>query len=674
MTECVARFGLEYETLLEAKTDPMQQAFRLITNEIPIIQHAKGAQYLTNSLHYLLDRKDGCEYQGAEGEVLDVNVLAQILNDKANISDNKLFFKVTDGYKMDACFAPNSGLEKSEAKHKVKLGDTIDNKYTWLVTQDSSVKYMKSYIDDDGDEVDVNPIMYSYYTNDHDDSLLPNSVQEEIKDIKVVNGIEIVSPPLTVPDDLSYVESFLKLFDRTGLVPFNNQKTSNHVHMTFSPSGTELPIWVNDADQLLKICMGWWYFEPIFFLLCGYWRRDNQYAEGMARIMEEKYNNDRRNKLFKSLSIHTFKQRAEELEIKFAENLNFSEFQKRQSRKEDSATIDIVRFNNNQDALKQLVTIIMMFQGHPGDHSCRYAGLNLLNTITKVGTIEVRIKHGSTDPDDIKNWITLLHLFFQALLKQPDTINTLFTDKDKEEVYKIVSTPFSGTPLEKTKQTRQNSKISITKLFNTLFNSLINDDSLKQYYGDIFCKNLGILGADPCTLGTEQFVLNIQDGGAKKTKQYKLFCYGSNNTQQLSERVGAKQGKLTAEPGWIKGYTRIFAGYSAYWKGGVATIHPSPKHKVHGSVVELTASQLKKLDKYELGYSRKKIQVVLGSDSSVEECFVYIRDDSEYRKPPSNEYLAAIKKMLTEVGWKSPRPQALYCVKQSKLTRLDVKK
>jgi hypothetical protein len=81
--------------------------------------------------------------------------------------------------------------------------------------------------------------------------------------------------------------------------------------------------------------------------------------------------------------------------------------------------------DDNSNVYK-LMQIIYLFQGHPGEHDSRYASLNLLNTITKVTTIESRLYEGSTDATEVMSWINLIVLFFsscaQVLSQSPDII------------------------------------------------------------------------------------------------------------------------------------------------------------------------------------------------------------------------------------------------------------
>jgi len=101
-------------------------------------------------------------------------------------------------------------------------------------------------------------------------------------------------------------------------------------------------------------------------------------------------------------------------------------------------------------------------------------------------------------------------------------------------------------------------------------------------------------------------------------------------------------------PGCIDNYTLIFAGYSSRWKGGVASIHPSPGDKVYGTIRQLTDAQLLRLDEYEAGYERVLLYAIDPLSYSKIQTYVYIKQDSTFLHYPSNSYLHAISSQLHE--------------------------
>ena len=133
------------------------------------------------------------------------------------------------------------------------------------------------------------------------------------------------------------------------------------------------------------------------------------------------------------------------------------------------------------------------------------------------------------------------------------------------------------------------------------------------------------------------------------TGKFRIFSYGSNSWQQLTQRVGACEGPTAAT---LQDYTRIFAGYSKGWGGAVASIHPCPGQQVLGSIFELEQEQLVALDGFEGGYRREVLQFKLVQPGSTADdevhAYVYIKRNTAFAQLPSISYLAAIKRMLED--------------------------
>ena len=129
----------------------------------------------------------------------------------------------------------------------------------------------------------------------------------------------------------------------------------------------------------------------------------------------------------------------------------------------------------------------------------------------------------------------------------------------------------------------------------------------------------------------------------------KIFSYGSNNMNQLKIRI-ERQTDINFNSAYLDNYTRIFAGFSQRWKGGVASIYPSPNKRVYGSVFYLTMDEIEKLDKFEGGYSRMILKVKEKFKEVFQEtqAFLYIKNNPYYSHMPSEDYLNAISRMLYE--------------------------
>jgi hypothetical protein len=129
-----------------------------------------------------------------------------------------------------------------------------------------------------------------------------------------------------------------------------------------------------------------------------------------------------------------------------------------------------------------------------------------------------------------------------------------------------------------------------------------------------------------------------------------LFCYGSNNSQQVSERMESNK-PLIFINAYIENYIRIFAGTSERWKGGIVGLYPQPDSKTHGILVTSCESQLIKMDKFEKGYERKTMTVnaqISETMTELIEADVYWKTNVNFAYMPSSMYLYSIHKMLQE--------------------------
>lgn len=147
-------------------------------------------------------------------------------------------------------------------------------------------------------------------------------------------------------------------------------------------------------------------------------------------------------------------------------------------------------------------------------------------------------------------------------------------------------------------------------------------------------------------------------------KRYLLFGYGSLNVPMIESLTGTRL-PHPPRPAYIKNHVRIFAGYSGYWNGAVASLHPFEGRTAYGSVVALTKEEITSLDEYEGvglgpgegGYSRVKRAVYIMSKSENGTprtkkvmAYVYIRNENEYEAPPSKRYIHSIEVNLHTVG------------------------
>ena len=95
---------------------------------------------------------------------------------------------------------------------------------------------------------------------------------------------------------------------------------------------------------------------------------------------------------------------------------------------------DLISYNQNID-ISKLTDIIYIFQGGLKQNE-RYKALNLLPLLS-IGTVEVRIKHGSYDPDENIHFM-LLYALMMCTAVNKECVCSFYKDKiDKECMYNI---------------------------------------------------------------------------------------------------------------------------------------------------------------------------------------------------------------------------------------------
>lgn len=126
-----------------------------------------------------------------------------------------------------------------------------------------------------------------------------------------------------------------------------------------------------------------------------------------------------------------------------------------------------------------------------------------------------------------------------------------------------------------------------------------------------------------------------------------LFCYGSNDPQQLGERLNRRS--IEGVGAWAEGYGRVFRGYSQRWGGGVASIEKDPRRNVYGWVAKVTPSELTTLDRFEGvasgNYKRVNIKVET-LDGDTLSAIAYVSTSRQFNEP-SKAYLNAVLKTIS---------------------------
>ncbi len=123
------------------------------------------------------------------------------------------------------------------------------------------------------------------------------------------------------------------------------------------------------------------------------------------------------------------------------------------------------------------------------------------------------------------------------------------------------------------------------------------------------------------------------------------FAYASNlNKRQMLSRCSDSMPKFVAT---LPNYRLVFVGFSRKWHGGVASIKREPGGRVRGAIYEVSQECLKRLDRYEAGYTRLEV-IVFDEDDQPIKAVTYSKSGQLEDSPPSPEYLAVIQQGLRD--------------------------
>ena len=615
------KFGFEFETLVE-------------TNE----RDFNSALAALNKTTHNLDEKYGDideekEYKDTANQL--------IIAAHMNLMNKAFYFKVASDYHGLEVDVPSLealvgklGLSTT-ARARANLEKTTNQ--FWVVTRDSSV---------DHNRYKHRPNLYQTLKDMNEDRYREDRT-------KIIHHIEIVSPILTMKDVTeNIIGTFINKVAPANdtFMYWNNRTTSNHIHLSCGDL-------FKQPANLVKICMAWWWCEPLFMLLCGYWRRDNIYAVGIRRKKASS------TKVFRNLN-----------------DTNYKTFFKVNA----AAAVD-----NPDEAMR--VAIVTYFQGDFSDnealHLTRRAALNLCNLFNNKGTVEVRLKHGSSDAEEITMYIKLLSRMFTNAVAKPCINNIEGSGDDfRNDFWNLQGV------LRKVVKRKEPLNDEDYRLVNTAMNFLTNyfikndehdaeGDAIAKYWKKhinmVHNYDQSLLKPKSAAPQQQQQQQPQAQEQAQPHSQSRLsdelpleeptvmsggavgkwmFAYGSNGLDQLRERVKHK-GDFEHIPAYIQDYTRIFAGFSQKWNGGVASIFPRRCKRVYGTLVKLTDVEMARLDKFEGGYSRVVMSVNKQTKPSepqmIYKSFVYVKNNNVYSDPPSKSYMAAIEKMLATTGGKT---------------------
>jgi hypothetical protein len=527
---------------------------------------------------------------------------------------------------------------------------TSEDQHEWIVTHDESVesnpKPPREFI----------PLYHKLEDLvNNKGALLPAKTEQNI-----VEHIEIVSPVITreqVTND--YIAKALHIFrgKNNELTYFNNEKTSNHIHLS---CGTEF----DNPRALYNVYIIWMIIEPLILLSLPYWRRDNTFCRSIYETLNMRFKNnkDRVKKEYHDL-INLDLDSTSLFTSVFA---NVKELKSIMSRYQYT---DLPKYPNkplNNDVLNSdseisrmlIASVFQNYIGNPNERTqyknsrSRYSGLNALNTLNKslkTHTVEVRIKHGSDDPEEIKDFINLLtDLFVVAIeLKNNDKyihlndteINTII---DLNEII-LQDVDISKTP-----------RAHVDNLVNRVL------EIAKKHIMDMHSINSSIAKMFHITKASMQ-ALNLElestaqpQIGAGGPRKKWVFCYGSNGLKQLRRRVNHK-GPWESRPAILEKYALIFSANSKLWKGAIASIWPDDKSKVYGMVVKMNAAEIALLDQYEGThiedwYVQDRVYPIDALTKERYTAMAYVNQDIEFEVPPSIAYLKAIEENLKNAG------------------------
>lgn len=94
-----------------------------------------------------------------------------------------------------------------------------------------------------------------------------------------------------------------------------------------------------------------------------------------------------------------------------------------------------------------------------------------------------------------------------------------------------------------------------------------------------------------------------------------VFSYGSNSSKQLAARV--QNYDLKTYAAYLSGFKRVFCLESSGWGGSaVASLAPCGDGVVYGSAVQLSTDELALLDRFEGGYRKEILSVMVKTETS----------------------------------------------------------
>lgn len=363
-------FGFEYECLIEIKSAYFQHILdKLISNKLKL----DFDDYSRNSSHNSLST-NGSNTSDREFWRIVRNDDIVLNRNSRRISRMNRFFLASIFNTMDENIqflaTPNYNDEPIYVKPLLPYKITTNKKkqsFFWTITSDNSVQ--KEMCEPPFYQNHKELSDYKYNINN-----CPNNI---------IEFIEIVSPIISwknicCSQDNIIMKTLNEIINCNDIFDYwHNKRTSAHVHISRGVS------FMNEKN-IVKICMAWWYFEPIILTFVEKWRRTTEYAKHMNDLIVP-MSDENKQFLFRDLNETNYKKIFNRLQIKYP----------------------------SEKELSWLEKIIFVFQSFN-----KYSALNLLN-INKINTVEIRIKEGTTNLDNIVLFMKFFAYFLDASCRKP---------------------------------------------------------------------------------------------------------------------------------------------------------------------------------------------------------------------------------------------------------------
>jgi gamma-glutamylcyclotransferase len=125
------------------------------------------------------------------------------------------------------------------------------------------------------------------------------------------------------------------------------------------------------------------------------------------------------------------------------------------------------------------------------------------------------------------------------------------------------------------------------------------------------------------------------------------FAYASNLSKKQMQSLCPDAKPLFSAT--LPNYKLVFTGWSRTYHGGLAAIKSMRGEKVRGAIYEATDACLRKLDKWEYGYTRFNV-TVYDEDNQGHQAITYIKSGQLQESRPSPEYGAMIRQGYHDWG------------------------